>query len=175
MARSTKIRSRWRRWSRRLALGVLAAVTASILIILPLRWIDPVTGSFILQDDSGRDPVLHAWVSWEQLGSTAALAVVAAEDQRYPVLQRLMPSLIENATADGYLFDLVPGGHDKKRSHNFVKRIGLWIRANVSKDKTLTAYTLRHSYAQALRDHRVHYRSQGPVDALWYLREAGRH
>ena len=83
MARSTKIRSRWRRWSIRLAFGVLAAVTVSILMVLPLRWIDPVTSSFMLQDDSGRDPMLHAWVSWEHLGSTAALAVVAAEDQRF--------------------------------------------------------------------------------------------
>lgn len=83
MARSTKIRSRWWRWSIRLAFGVLAAVTVSILMVLPLRWLDPVTSSFMLQDDSGRDPVLHAWVSWEQMGSTAALAVVAAEDQRF--------------------------------------------------------------------------------------------
>ena len=69
MARRTKIRSRWRRWSIRLAFGVLAAVTVSFLMVLPLRWTDPVTSSFMLQDDSGRDPLLHAWVSWEQLGS----------------------------------------------------------------------------------------------------------
>jgi monofunctional biosynthetic peptidoglycan transglycosylase len=37
----------------------------------------------MLQDDSGRNPVLHAWVAWEQMGSTSALAVVAAEDQRF--------------------------------------------------------------------------------------------
>ena len=83
MARSRKIRSRWRRWSARLALSALAVVAVSILVILPLRWMDPVTSSFMLQDDSGRDPLLYAWVEWQQLGSTAALAVVAAEDQRF--------------------------------------------------------------------------------------------
>jgi len=83
MARSRKNRSRGRRWSKRLAFGVLAAVTVSFLMVLPLRWMDPVTSAFMLQDGSGRDPLLHAWVSWEQLGSTAAIAVVAAEDQRF--------------------------------------------------------------------------------------------
>ena len=58
-----------------LALGV--AVT------LPLRWFDPATTAFMLQDDSGREPLLHEWQDWEQLGSAAALAVIAAEDQRF--------------------------------------------------------------------------------------------
>jgi monofunctional biosynthetic peptidoglycan transglycosylase len=35
------------------------------------------------RDDSGRDPLLHEWQDWEQLGSAPALAVVAAEDQRF--------------------------------------------------------------------------------------------
>lgn len=55
----------------------------SLLLILPLRWFDPVTSAFMLQDDSGRDPVLHTWVDWSQLGTSMALAVVAAEDQRF--------------------------------------------------------------------------------------------
>ena len=37
----------------------------------------------MLLDDSGRSPLLHEWVAWEQLGTTAALAVVASEDQRF--------------------------------------------------------------------------------------------
>ncbi len=37
----------------------------------------------MLGDDSGRHPLLHDWQDWEQLGSAAALAVVAAEDQRF--------------------------------------------------------------------------------------------
>lgn len=70
----------------------------------------------------------------------------------HPVLQSLLPELIENATEDGYLFDMKPAGKDKKRSHNFDKRIGRWIRANVSKDKGVVSYTLRHTYSQAMRD-----------------------
>lgn len=37
----------------------------------------------MLQDDSGRDPLLHDWQDWEQLGTAPPLAVVAAEDQRF--------------------------------------------------------------------------------------------
>ena len=51
--------------------------------MLPLRWIDPGTTAFILRDDSGRVPVLQEWRSFDELGSAAALAVIAAEDQRF--------------------------------------------------------------------------------------------
>jgi monofunctional biosynthetic peptidoglycan transglycosylase len=58
-------------------------IAISLLLILPLRWFDPVTSAFILQDDSGRNPPLHNWVAWPQLGTSMPLAVVAAEDQRF--------------------------------------------------------------------------------------------
>lgn len=50
---------------------------------LPLRWLDPATTAFMLRDGSGRDPLLHEWRDWNRLGSAVALAVVAAEDQRF--------------------------------------------------------------------------------------------
>jgi len=55
----------------------------SVGLTLPLRWVDPPTTAFMLTDDSGLDTILHEWVDWEQLGSAAALAVVAAEDQKF--------------------------------------------------------------------------------------------
>jgi monofunctional biosynthetic peptidoglycan transglycosylase len=58
-------------------------IVTSFLLILPLRWFDPVTSAFILRDDSGRVPPMFQWVDWEQLGSSAPLAAVAAEDQRF--------------------------------------------------------------------------------------------
>ena len=60
-----------------------AFVLASVILVLPLRWIDPPTTSFMLQDDSGRIPVAFEWTGWAALGESAALAVVAAEDQRF--------------------------------------------------------------------------------------------
>jgi monofunctional biosynthetic peptidoglycan transglycosylase len=58
-------------------------VALGVALTLPLRWFDPPTTAFMLQDDSGRDPLLQEWQRWEQLGSVMALAVVAAEDQRF--------------------------------------------------------------------------------------------
>ena len=37
----------------------------------------------MLADESGRVPVLHEWVAWNDVGTAAPLAVVAAEDQRF--------------------------------------------------------------------------------------------
>jgi monofunctional glycosyltransferase len=55
----------------------------SLLLVVPLRWIDPPTSAFMLADRSGRDPVLYEWTDWEALGSSSALAVVASEDQKF--------------------------------------------------------------------------------------------
>lgn len=65
------------------AILIAAFITLSVLLILPLRWIDPPTTSFMLQDDSGRVPVAYRWADWPSLGDAAALAVVAAEDQKF--------------------------------------------------------------------------------------------
>ena len=62
---------------------MVVLVALSVLLVLPLRWLDPTTTAFMLQDDSGRVPVLFEWVSWDELGAAAALAVVAAEDQKF--------------------------------------------------------------------------------------------
>jgi len=43
----------------------------------------PPTTAFMLQDRSGRVPVLYEWTDWSLLGTNAAIAVVAAEDQKF--------------------------------------------------------------------------------------------
>lgn len=78
MARSLPFRClRW------FALLVIGLMLASACLVLPLRWIEPPTTAFMLGDKSGRDPVLYEWTGWSALGSSAALAVVAAEDQKF--------------------------------------------------------------------------------------------
>ena len=81
--RRAKKSARTRRWLARLAIAVIVFFALSVALTLPLRWFDPSTTAFMLRDDSGRDPLLHEWQDWERLGSAAALAVVAAEDQRF--------------------------------------------------------------------------------------------
>jgi monofunctional glycosyltransferase len=63
------------------AMGLLLLL--SIFIVLPLRFVPPPVTAFMLQDDSGRDPLLWEWTPWEELGDAMPLAAVAAEDQRF--------------------------------------------------------------------------------------------
>ena len=72
---------RLRRAWRLLGALVTCAMAASVLLILPLRWLDPPTSSYILRDDSER--VLHFWVDLEQISPQVAVAVLATEDQRF--------------------------------------------------------------------------------------------
>jgi len=71
------------RWGRRLFFLLAGFALLSVLLVLPLRWVDPPTTAFMLQDDSGREPLLQEWLIWEQLGTAPKLAVVASEDQRF--------------------------------------------------------------------------------------------
>jgi monofunctional biosynthetic peptidoglycan transglycosylase len=83
MARKHARTSLAARFFRLIAFVVLFVLLLSIALVLPLRWMTPPTTAFMLQDQSGRVPVLYEWNDWPMLGTNAALAVVAAEDQRF--------------------------------------------------------------------------------------------
>ena len=72
---------RIRRWLVRL---VLAGVGLSLLLVLPLRWLDPPTSAFMLRDRLGGVEVEQEWADWSALGSALPIAVVASEDQKFP-------------------------------------------------------------------------------------------
>ena len=73
----------WRWLCKWIAISVVAVLLSSVLLVLPLAWIEPPVTAFMLQDGSGREPLLHEWVDWDEVGSAMPLAVVAAEDQRF--------------------------------------------------------------------------------------------
>ena len=71
--------------------GILAFAILTALLVIPLRWIDPPTSSFMLQhkvssfaNRSDTPRLRHEWVGWEAISPAVPLAVVAAEDQRFP-------------------------------------------------------------------------------------------
>ena len=72
-----------RRLLRYLFAALLTVLIGSVLLVLPLRWMAPVTSAFMLQDLSGRVPVAWQWRDWDGISRQAALAVVAAEDQKF--------------------------------------------------------------------------------------------
>jgi monofunctional glycosyltransferase len=72
-----------------IALGGFAAL--SILMVLLLRWVDPPTSAFMAQRwvaghfEPGDPPyVYHEWADWGSIPAAVKLAVIAAEDQRFP-------------------------------------------------------------------------------------------
>lgn len=83
MSRRRKRVSKLRYGLRLAGVALLAFIVFSFVLVLPLRWINPPVTAFMLLDASERDPLLHEWVAWDDLGTAAPLAVVAAEDQRF--------------------------------------------------------------------------------------------
>ena len=68
-----------------LAWGLLVMVLASVSLVLPWRWLPPPTSSFMLTElmTTERKPD-YRWVPLEEISPCMAIAVVAAEDQKFP-------------------------------------------------------------------------------------------
>lgn len=75
-----------RRIARALLLLVVLLVAASIAAVLAFRFIDPPTSAFMLRDALAAPggQVQQRWVPWDAISPHARLAVVAAEDQKFP-------------------------------------------------------------------------------------------
>lgn len=87
MARARSWQSRLRRGLTVIALGSLGV---SLLLVVPFRWFDPPTSAFMVRDRLlalfDGEPgyrFRHTWVDWQQISPNAAVAVVAAEDQKF--------------------------------------------------------------------------------------------
>ncbi|HVS77379.1 MAG TPA: monofunctional biosynthetic peptidoglycan transglycosylase, partial [Steroidobacteraceae bacterium] len=79
---------RLRRWA---LLAILAWLAFTVVPVLLLRWIPPVTSAFMLEARLGalragdaRYRTDYHWVSLEHISPHAALAVIASEDQTFP-------------------------------------------------------------------------------------------
>ncbi|MEJ2643047.1 MAG: monofunctional biosynthetic peptidoglycan transglycosylase [Desulfosarcinaceae bacterium] len=79
-------RSVKRRRPLRFLSGALAGLLLlSLLAVVPLRWLNPPTTSFILQDErAGEKWVRRHWTPLEAISPHLPLAVIAAEDQKFP-------------------------------------------------------------------------------------------
>lgn len=97
-------RSLFRRLLRSLAILLLAWVALSWLMILVLRFVPPWTSAVMLERQVGtwthgqRDFHLRQhWVSWEKISASVPLAMVAAEDQKFPYHHGFDFDSIQNA------------------------------------------------------------------------------
>lgn len=78
-----------KRWLRRcLKWGWRLALLALLLLVgltLPLRWIDPANSAYMALDEWRNDRLVRQdWVSYEHISDHLKLAVMAAEDQKFP-------------------------------------------------------------------------------------------
>lgn len=80
--------ARLRRW---LLLAILAWLVLTVVPVLLLRWIPPVTSAYMLEArlealGSGERGYRtdYQWVSLERISPNAAIAVIASEDQTFP-------------------------------------------------------------------------------------------
>lgn len=72
-----------------LFLLLLAGLLLSVLLVLPFRWVNPpitmVQFDRWLAAESADFQLQKTWLEWQDIPKHAALAVVAAEDQRFPL------------------------------------------------------------------------------------------
>ena len=80
------------RVGRALLVGIAAWTAVTVLAVVAMRWIDPPTTAFMLQDrvaalvtrEQGYE-FRHQWRDYDQISRNMPLAVVAAEDQQFPL------------------------------------------------------------------------------------------
>jgi len=88
-------------------LGLVGWVGVTVATVVALRWVDPPTTAFMLRDRIGAvlagEPgyeFRHEWRDWDRISPYAALAVVAAEDQKFPQHRGFDLEQIDKALAD---------------------------------------------------------------------------
>jgi monofunctional biosynthetic peptidoglycan transglycosylase len=79
-----------KRLSKAIACAVVGAIGLSIALVLALRWLPPPTSAFMLQRSLAKlvsrqgAPLRYHWTGWAQISPSMRIAVVAAEDQKFP-------------------------------------------------------------------------------------------
>ena len=79
-------RKSWRRklLVRTCCVALAVAIGLPVLIVLPWRWIDPPDSAYMMRARIEGLEIRQQWVPWEAISPYLAIAVVAAEDQKFP-------------------------------------------------------------------------------------------
>lgn len=126
--RSRNFLKRLLRWS---LLSIGAGFVLSVLCVLCLRWLPPVTSAFMLerwitaQLHGERDFRLHyRWTAWAQTSAQLPIALVAAEDQKFPFHHGFDFDAIQSAIADADEGERLRGA--STISQQVAKNLFLW-------------------------------------------------
>jgi len=64
---------------------ILSFFVVSIMLVLSLRWLNPLTSAFIAQEMfSDKKIIALDWVAYENIANTLPISIVASEDQKFP-------------------------------------------------------------------------------------------
>ena len=78
--------------------ALLSTAMLSVAVVLALRWLPVPTTSFMIQDTEPGPA--HDWVPWSEISGHAAVAVIAAEDQKFPLHDGFDFQAIDKAITD---------------------------------------------------------------------------
>lgn len=113
-----------------IGLTVLACMMISVLLVLTLRWINPI-GTVLMVErkyESWQQGVplnlQRQWVGWDNISNHLKVAVIAAEDQNFPVHHGFDWDAIENALAHNAKGGSLRGA--STISQQVAKNIFLW-------------------------------------------------
>ena len=129
-ARNGRRRSWWRRLFRiGLVCGFLG-LGAPLVVLLLLRWVPPPTTAFMVQSAQAHAEAPdwtgtgYRWTAWDDIAPFAGLAVIAAEDQRFPDHHGFDVDAIRAALEDALQGERLRGA--STISQQTVKNLFLW-------------------------------------------------
>lgn len=128
---SAAARSLPRRLLRWLLIALAAWFAASVLAVLALRFVPPLASAVMVQDWIGarlggeRGYALHyRWTAWEQVSKALPIALVAAEDQKFPSHHGFDFDAIQDALAEAEEGERLRGA--STISQQVAKNLFLW-------------------------------------------------
>jgi monofunctional biosynthetic peptidoglycan transglycosylase len=116
------------------AIAVLAAAAASIVAVAAFRWLPVPMTSFMVGErlaaraDGKPLDQLHDWVPWKRIAPHAAVAVIAAEDQKFLAHDGFDFEAIEQAMEDAGRGERLRGA--STISQQVAKNLFLWSGQN---------------------------------------------
>ncbi len=124
---------------------VFGAVLLSLLLVAVLRWLPPPTSSFMLQASLQEWPqnkvdIRYEWVDYENISPYMALAVVAAEDQKFPLHEGFDIESIKKALNDKAQGKPLRGA--STISQQVAKNLYLWPGRNLFRKALEAWFTL---------------------------------
>lgn len=81
--------------------ALVVAIGVPVLIVLPWRWLEPPNSAFMMQSQADGTQFDQQWVPWESISTHLPLAVVAAEDQKFPEHRGFDTESIRSALEEG--------------------------------------------------------------------------